>query len=200
MKSFSEKIFLIEIISQIHGARRAIERLRAATRDEGDAEAAYDHAADLLSHAAIVSKILNPPRAKNKPRGEYLREVLGVDMSEPALNRHLRDHLEHIDERLEDRTAANTSGIYIDKGLLPISVLGAENEEPIRYLELNTGKHRFIGQDFDLAAIMASLDRILDAATKRAKDVEIPSHGRDPSRDWSHPAAHHIDQSGAVRK
>jgi hypothetical protein len=91
--------------------------------------------------------------------------------------------LEHIDERLESWASANTSGVYIDKGLLPIFVLSAENEEPIRHLDLNTGVYRFIGEAFDLTAIMDSLDRIRDAAARRrAQLLEVPSHGRDPSK------------------
>jgi hypothetical protein len=183
MNPFTEKIFLIEIISQIAGAKRALERLRQATKEKGDAEAAYDHVADFLNHAAVVSKILDPPRSKNKSRGQYLQRILHVVMSEPALNRALRDHLEHIDERLEDWTAANTSGIYIDKGLIQISVLGAEDEEPIRNLDLSTGRYRFIGQDFDLAEIDASLDRIFRAATERCRAVEVPLLGRDPLKE-----------------
>jgi hypothetical protein len=85
MKPFAEKIFLMEVISQIAGAGRALERLRQATK-EGNAEAAYDEAADLLSHAAVVSRILRPSRAKNMARGQYLRDTLRVDESEPALD------------------------------------------------------------------------------------------------------------------
>src|SRR5271167_408026 len=62
MKPFAEKIFLIEIISQIKGARRALDQLRKAISDEGNAEATYDHAVDFLNHAAVVSKILSPQK------------------------------------------------------------------------------------------------------------------------------------------
>src|SRR6516162_5453259 len=60
MTPFSERIFLAEIANQIGGARRALRRLRRASR-ECNTEAVYDDVADLLGHAAIVSKILCPP-------------------------------------------------------------------------------------------------------------------------------------------
>ena len=54
MTPFAECIFLIEIVDQIKGARRARDRLKLAAK-AGNAEAVYDDAADLLGHAAIIS-------------------------------------------------------------------------------------------------------------------------------------------------
>jgi hypothetical protein len=185
MTPFAERIFLAEIVEQIRSARRALRRLKRASL-EGNTEAVYDDVADFCGHAALVSKILHPPENKERPqstnRGEYLRRVLNIEASEPALDRNLRNHLEHVDERLEDWIGKNKSGIYIDKGLIPISVLG-QGVPHVRFLALNTGIYSFLDEQFDLTAIMASLDRIFDAAmTRQNALVEVPSQGRDPFR------------------
>ena len=182
MTPFAERIFLVEIVKQIEGARRALCRLKRASR-EGNTEAVYDDVADFCGHAALVSKILRPQKNKKRPqsinRGEYLRRVLNIEAAEPALDRSLRNHLEHVDERLEDWIVKNKSGIYIDKGLIPISVLG-ESVPHVRFLALNTGIYSFLDEQFDLPAIMASLDRIFDAAvTRQSSLVAVQSQGRD---------------------
>jgi hypothetical protein len=186
MTPFSERIFLVEIANQISGARRALRRLRRASR-EGNAEAVYDDVADLLGHAAIVSKILCPPENKKRPqstnRGEYLRAVLNVEAPDPVLNRGLRNHLEHIDERLEGWIDMDELGIYVDKSLLPVSlVAGGKTVRQIRFLALDTGIYSFLDEQFDLTAIMTSLDRIFDAVMRRQCLLGVPSQGRDPFR------------------
>jgi hypothetical protein len=181
MTPFAERVFLAEIVDQIRGARRALRRLKRASR-EGNAEAAYDDVADFLGHAAIVSKILSPQKNKKRPqstdRGEYLRGVVKIHASDPVLDRSLRNHLEHIDERLEDWIDKDKSGIYLDKGLMPLSFLVGST--PVRSLAPVTGIYSFLDEQFDLAAIMASLDGIFSAATIRASRLGIPSRGRDP--------------------
>jgi hypothetical protein len=161
MTPFAESIFLTQIANHIKGARRALDRLKLAAK-EGNGEAVYDDAANLLAHAAIISKILNPTSNKARPhsslRGKYLRSVLNID-SEVALDRRLRNHLEHIDERLEDWLGQNKSGVYINMGLLPISFLGVA-EPNIRFLDLASGIYNFLDEQFDISAIMVSLDKI----------------------------------------
>jgi hypothetical protein len=91
----------------------------------------------------------------------------------------LRNLLEHIDERLEDWIVENKSGIYMDKGLIPISFRG-ESVLHVRFLALNTGIYSFLDEQFDLTEIMASLDRIFDAVMRRQSSlVAVPSQGRD---------------------
>jgi hypothetical protein len=183
MTPFAEHIFLGEIVEQIRGARRALRRLKRAAR-EGNTEAVYDDVADFCGHAALVSKILCPQKKKKRPqstnRGEYLRRVLNIDASEPALDRHLRNRLEHVDERLEDWIVKNKPRIYIDKGFIQISFPG-ESVPHVRFLALNTGIYSFLDEQFDLTEIMASLDRIFDAVMRRQSSlVAVPSQGRDP--------------------
>lgn len=192
MKPLAEEIFLQEIGSQILGARRAMDRLRQATRN-GDAEAAYHDVADFLNHAALVSKILNPSKKAGSQaslRGEYLCGVLKIEKSEIALGRKLRNHLEHIDERLDKWIDTNNPNIYIDRGLTSAALLF--NVEPIRHLNANTNIYRFLGEEFNLGVIEISLNRIFNAAAARSRLLKVPGHGRDPLREQSQLYPDHV--------
>jgi hypothetical protein len=55
-----------------------------------------------LTHAAIVSKLLDPIKEASFERGKELREHLHVPADSPLLPRAARDNLEHIDERIDN--------------------------------------------------------------------------------------------------
>ncbi|MGH7038152.1 MAG: hypothetical protein ACREE1_08455 [Stellaceae bacterium] len=188
MRPLAEEIFLQEIARQILGARRAINRLRKSINDR-NGEVAYDEAVYFLNHAAVVSKILIPLRSAGSQailRGQYLRKILGIDESEPALDRKLRNHLEHIDERLDEWVLQNKSGIFIDGGLFPfLPDLLFENAKSIRHIDPKSCFYTFLGEGFNINAIDASLERIWNAAVARGKVLKVPGGGRDFLREQS---------------
>lgn len=63
----------------------------------------FDHIRLSLQMAANVSRMFWPP--KNKARGEQLRGLTGLTEDHKLSNRTLRNHIEHLDERLDDWTA-----------------------------------------------------------------------------------------------
>lgn len=54
-----------------------------------------------LTHAAMVSKLLDPINKDNEERGRALRAHLEVVSGSAFLPRNARDNLEHIDERID---------------------------------------------------------------------------------------------------
>jgi hypothetical protein len=54
-----------------------------------------------LTHAAMISKFLDPIKASAKKRGVELRAHLGVPNESAILPRAARDNLEHFDERID---------------------------------------------------------------------------------------------------
>jgi len=182
MEPFVEKIFLEEIASQVLWARDAFNRLKHALTDGRGAEGAHDDVTDFLGHAGVVSKILLPGAGKDtgdprRVRGRYLRGVLKVKENDPALDRSLRDLLEHIDEQIDKWAREDSDEVYIDKGVLPITVLG-KTIRHFRYLNPRTGAYSVLGNEFDLVAIMESLEAILSAVRARSQTLDIRSEGR----------------------
>jgi hypothetical protein len=66
-----------------------------------------------LTHAAVVSKILDPikPDATKRERSEALRGHLGVSEDSALLPRDARDNLEHIDERIDRWAKSGERGV-----------------------------------------------------------------------------------------
>ena len=68
----------------------------------------FDHIRMALHFSASVSRIFFPPKSWDKAktllaksRGERLRALTGIEKGHPIENRKLRDHVEHMDERMD---------------------------------------------------------------------------------------------------
>jgi hypothetical protein len=79
----------------------------------------------ILSASANVSKILWPVKER-KARGDYLRNLLGVDKDHLLSDRSIRNSYEHYDERIEDWFEKHDTAAYLDLALeahLPSSLM-----------------------------------------------------------------------------
>jgi len=134
----------------------------------------FDDGADFLAHAALVSKILWPPRSDNHPagvRGRTLRESLGVTPGHALEGRDLRNHLEHYDERL-DSWAAATTGTIVDGIVGPRSgIAGVPDSDIMRLYDPQTRTFFFRGELFDLQAIAGGLDNVANRAAERLQAI-----------------------------
>ena len=71
----------------------------------------------ILSASANVSKILWPVKKSRKARGEYLRNLLGIEEHHLLSDRSIRNSFEHYDERIEDWFEEHDASTYIDLAL-----------------------------------------------------------------------------------
>ena len=162
MDQFVAGVLFREIVRQGRGAQRAIDRANRA-QDNDDF---FDHIADFLNHAAVMSKILTG-RGKDRDhptrvRGRYLRGVLDVADNDPALDRRLRDFLEHIDERI-DKWAGEVIN-SVDSNIGPIGSISVPGTTPLREFDPTTKRYLLLGEAFDVQAIASSCARIAAAA------------------------------------
>ena len=80
MQPHVEEIYMREIAMQCNYALAGVAQMNELLKTEM-VEAFFRETQAFLSHAAAVSRILWPPRAKDqraKARGEYLRSVLDI--------------------------------------------------------------------------------------------------------------------------
>jgi hypothetical protein len=114
MDGFAEDAFMRELSAQIAAARRSLNALDEAIKYR-NRNGIFDHAAHFLNHVAMVSKILKPggaPNSRSRLRGRALRRQIGIEAHEPALDRRLRNLLEHVDEQIERwASKARTCGL-----------------------------------------------------------------------------------------
>jgi hypothetical protein len=179
MKPQFEKAYLRELLIQSEYARISVERMNEILT-ERNPRLFFREAQVFLSHAAAISRILWPPRAKDaraRDRGEYLRTVLSVPDNHPLRTRTLRDHLEHFDERLDQWCQETTHGGIIDLCIGPASsfVKGAVvgRGDFLRVYEPDRKVFTFRGAEFNIQEIAMGVDSIYSATVERMQRLEL---------------------------
>jgi hypothetical protein len=180
LQLFHEGVYLDELDHQLFAANKAMGAFERAL-SANDVVGVFDHAADILNHAGIISKLLKPGGPKEGParmRGRHLRGVLGVADDDPVLNRDLRDLLEHIDARLDEWVARVTEGepILIDRYIGNASQFRLPGVDASRYairmFDPETDTFIVLGRSFDLRELVGALDRLGTAVQARLRHTK----------------------------
>ncbi len=130
-----------------------------------------------LTHVGNISKLFWCPRAKNNTvyevRGDWLRDVLDIRDPSCIRDRHLRDALEHYDERLDDWF--NQHGAYMRMDFHLGSALPSwfPPEHRHRAFDPDTNTFSFMGQEFPLTPLVAEIRGVLKRAKKWEDDTSI---------------------------
>lgn len=119
-----------------------------------------------LQMAANVSRLFWPP--SNKARGKRLRLLTGLPDTHGLADRRLRNHIEHMDERLDDWTANSPRPFLTIELALPdfYPDSGAErdaavNATAIVYDVAKQNVHLF-GEVFSLTSLRSDLEDVID--------------------------------------
>lgn len=119
-----------------------------------------------LTAAANISKALwpNPGRktANEFPdRGRILRDRLGVADDSPLANRDLRNHFEHLDERLEEWWLQDATHNIVRRVVgPPNAVEGLDEGSKFEHFDPSTGRVTFRGDVYELQPLLASIEDI----------------------------------------
>jgi hypothetical protein len=160
MKALAEMVFIAEIVMQTKIAKRAAERLQAATGHSDHVEV-WGAIQSILIAAGNVSKILWPSRKLSAMRGERLRTVLNVDNRNLLSDRKFRNHFEHYDARIEEWFEKNHSAVYVDPGIDSFeSIWGSNPVNRHRFYNPSTQTLTFRGESVDLGALLHALEEI----------------------------------------
>ncbi len=141
---------------------------------DGDDSEVWPALQSALVAAALVSRILDGSRVHGgqaarrhaKKRGAELRALLEVEEDSPLLERRLRDHLEHLDERLDRLALDEQRTVYVDlcivRGQRVMAVAADQQLEEISLREFgsHSGFAAFGGEAFDLFALRFELNRV----------------------------------------
>ena len=159
LSPLAETVFIGEIVKQSNFADIAADKL--VMQSESDSDEIWGAIQSILVAAANVSKILWSPNKKYKARGNYLRELLGIDDDNVLSNRTLRNHLEHYDERIEKWFDTNSSAAYFDAKIDPFEKTAMSLPQFFhRTYNPITREITFRHESFDLAAILDALAKI----------------------------------------
>ena len=110
---------------------------------------------------ANVSKLLWGQAGKFAKKRKVLRDSIRVKDSSPLRPTKMRNHFEHIDERLDKWWAESDSRNHADRSIGPPSMIGGLKDiELFRGYDPATGTARFWGDTYNLKEIIEEVDRI----------------------------------------
>lgn len=163
-----EEIFLHFALTEAAEAIDAlddVERLATVRIERAPGVTVTEHRSILaavkagLHSAASASRLVWPPR--NKKRGEQMRLLVGVPADHGLRDRRLRDHIEHLDERLDVWTAQSPrSFTSVDSLLRPdmhVRTREALLESTLLLYDVGARQAWVMGEWFDLAKLRHDL-------------------------------------------
>ena len=140
ISSVARNMLVEEIFVQADLTLAAHARVRELTLDleNKDNRLVWGGIQSLLSHAAMISKILLPDTSNNKhvrsERSRKLKEILNVKDRSLLLSRTVRNNVEHLDERLD---------AWIEQGTNRLLEATFENRADYDFLNKN-GRRWFV--------------------------------------------------------
>ncbi len=175
--------FQSEVASQARMALLSFEDLMLALAHPGndkiDMCRFWKGVQSFLVFSGNVSKLLWPPNAKYKARGNQLRESLGVEDDNALNDRKLRNCFEHFDEHLEEWLKRNEGKTLVDHCIGSRGMLSSVEPQLFRrFFEPDTLSMIFIGEEFPLMPLQAALWTVIKRANALVEQYHSSWHLR----------------------
>lgn len=141
------------------------EALATASRsgshaEELDEEALLSHLQNVVVQGAALSRYFWPVRAGHETRAQHLRAAFAISETSPLRSRHLRNALEHFDERLDAYLGREVVGHivprYVGRTPGPQSV-------PLHLFRgyfVDTGLFTLLGESYEMQLLADEIGRI----------------------------------------
>lgn len=181
MDDFLAQIYLEQAKQECERCFQSIQVMNAIMQQkiEGDF---FQHALDLIHHAAAVSRIFWPPGGRNKQnskrahrRGQVLRDMLQLLSGHAVQNRALRDHFEHFDERLDDWAENSRNRNIIHHLFGPRSAVSGDaiqDSDIIHHFDPATKIFAFRGEHYNIQELAAGIDDIYKRAVAKIGELK----------------------------
>jgi hypothetical protein len=104
-----------------------------------------------------------------------LRQALKVDDAHVLKNRTLRDHFEHLDERLDEWAETSPNKNIVDNMIGPRAAIGGnaiKDQDIIRMFDPGTKLIVFRGERFDIQGLVGGLTEVQSKAAERLAQLE----------------------------
>lgn len=169
------RIFQEQVRDQSQAVLVAAEQISQALAT-GDNRRLFLACQNLLAGAANVSKMLWSQNGKRTDERRVLRESLGVADDSPLKSRAMRNHLEHLDERIDAWWDTSTSHNYVDRMIgPPESIGGFSDGDQFRVYDPTRHQMVFLGTRYDIIPLVDEAKRLLPIAHAEASKPHWPS-------------------------
>lgn len=161
MDTFLLRVFQSNVLEQCKFIIFSYTTLNnSLTRNQNDA--AFYSIQNLLTSSANISKILWGQKGKRLEERKLLRDSIGILDSSPLREVNMRNHFEHIDERIDRWWLESKRKIYIDSNIMSISKIhGYEDVELFKTFDPITFDVIFWGEKFNIRSIVKEVQLIL---------------------------------------
>jgi len=157
MDKITRRTYLGEFLKQSSFALQAMEYLRDSQR-KGNVLSIFFSAHSFLIHVANISKLLSPPPStvrkypESKDVSRQLREMFCIAKTSLLLDRTLRNHLEHFDERIYEMFRVKDEGIgYMDTNIGSLNkIKGMHRVYLMRHYDTESSTYIFQNERYNL--------------------------------------------------
>jgi hypothetical protein len=173
---YCETFYIHSIIYSADLANKAFRRFRRACRNNASKTVVVSAVHEALGHAASLSRFFWPSRDGKiaKARAGKLRLAFALDESSPLRNRHLRDSLEHFDERLDRFLLKNDDGYFFPTPLVGNHALADDASGRIFKLVDPTGCHFVVlNEKYCFEALPSEVQRVLALAQRMSHNGRL---------------------------
>ena len=117
----------------------------------------------MLNSAANISKALWGQAGRKSEQRKELRDSIGIADDSPLRAVVMRNHFQHIDERLDDWWSTSKGHNMVDQnfGDVTRAISGIEEKDIFRNFDPQTASVIFWGEKFNLQTLAAEINRIL---------------------------------------
>lgn len=169
MDNFHLRIFQQQVLDQCHFLLASAKEVdRGLTQH--DIRHVFYGIQNLLSAGANISKMLWGQGGKRSEQRKRLRDSIGISDNSPIREVTMRNHFEHMDERIDRWWSESQQHNYADKNIGPKdrTLIGLDNIDMFRLFDPETTEIVFWGQEFNLRSIVNEVRKILPLLQKEA--------------------------------
>lgn len=161
MESMLLRLFQQQTLEQCTSILVAAQELDRRISNNSYDDIFWRELQNFVVSTANVSKLLWGQGGKFAKKRKALRDSIKVDDSSPLKPTTMRNHFEHIDERLDKWWAESGSRNHADRSIGPPTMIGGlQSIELFRGYDPYTATARFWGDTYNLKKIASEVNRI----------------------------------------
>jgi hypothetical protein len=168
MDVFLIRVFQRQVLAQCQTLLAAAAAINQGLNSRNTAQV-FNEIQNFLNAAANISKCLWGQRGAKAEQRKGLRESIGVEDDSPLRQVSMRNHFEHIDERIERWWEESHNHNIADFNIGPKNMIqGMQVIELFRSFDPATKVITFWGEDFNLQEIVTEIERLLPKLQEEA--------------------------------
>ncbi len=169
METFHLRVFQRQVLDQCRFLLFATEGVNEGLR-KNDLVLVFYNLQNMLNAGANISKMLWGQRGRKLEERRALRASIGVPDDSVLRDATMRNHFEHMDERIDRWWETSRHHNHADKNLGPATAIGGlDPVDMFRMFDPSSADVTFWGERFNLQAIVTEVEKIMPALQAEAE-------------------------------